>query len=124
MDGIRAAFIAKWGQVPVLELYRQMAIRQQKAGDFKLALWWAERGIAIYGTDCARPEAVEDLQKRADYFRGKLDPQPRPSRPLAVRSDQAEVEVLVCGACGRRFERIRVRGRKPTHCPECRRPTA
>jgi hypothetical protein len=81
MDSIRPAFIAKWGQVPVLETYRQMAIRQQGAKDFKQALWWAERGIAIYGTDCARPEAVEDLQKRADYFRGKLNPQPRPSVP-------------------------------------------
>jgi hypothetical protein len=124
MDRIRAAFMAKWGQVPVLELYRQMAIRQQKARDFDKALWWAERGIAIYGTDCARLEAVEDLQKRADDFRGKLNPQPRPSRPRPVPSDQAEIEVLICGACGRQFERIRVRGRKPTHCPECRRPTA
>ena len=69
MDSIRAAFMAKWGRVPVLETYRQMAIRQQKARDFEQALWWAERGIAIYGTDCARPEAVEDLQKRAaTYF--------------------------------------------------------
>jgi hypothetical protein len=31
MDGIRAAFMAKWDQVPVLETYKQMAIRQQKA---------------------------------------------------------------------------------------------
>jgi hypothetical protein len=124
MDSIRPAFIAKWGQVPVLETYRQMAIRQQGAKDFKQALWWAERGIAIYGTDCARPEAVEDLQKRADYCRGKLNPQPRPSRPRPVRSDQAEIEVLICAACGGQFERIRVRGRKPNHCPECRSPTA
>ena len=28
MDRIRVAFLSKWGQVPVLELYRQMAIRQ------------------------------------------------------------------------------------------------
>jgi hypothetical protein len=27
MDSIRVAFMAKWGRVPVLELYRQMAIR-------------------------------------------------------------------------------------------------
>jgi hypothetical protein len=120
MDGIRAAFMAKWGQVPVLELYRQMAIRQQKAKNFEQALWWAERGIAIYGTDCARPEAVQDLQKRADSFRGKLNPQPRPSRPQPVRSEQSEIELLVCGACGREFQRIRVRGRKPLNCPECR----
>jgi tetratricopeptide (TPR) repeat protein len=124
MESIRAAFMAKWGQMPVLETYRQMAIRQQKAKNFEQALWWAERGIAIYGADCARPEAVEDLQKRADYFRGKLNPQPRPPRPRAVRSEQSEIEVLICGACGREFQRTRVRGRKPLHCPECRNQTA
>jgi hypothetical protein len=95
-----------------------------EARDFEKALWWAERGIAIYGTDCARLEAVEDLQKRADYFREKLNPQPRPFRPRPVQSDQAEIEVLICGACGRQFERTRLRGRKPNHCPECRSPTA
>jgi hypothetical protein len=120
MDSIRAAFMAKWGHVPVLETYRQMAIRKQKAKNFQQALWWAERGIAIYGNDCPRLEAVEDLQKRADYFKGKLNPQPRPSRPRAVRSEQPEVEVLICGACGREFQRIRARGRKPLNCPECR----
>jgi HIRAN domain len=124
MESIRAAFMAKWGQVPVLETYRQMAIRQQKAKDFEQGLWWAERGIAIYGTDCARPEAAEDLQKRADYFRGKLNPQPRPPRPSAVRPEQSEIEVLICGVCGREFQRTRVRGRKPLHCPECRNQTA
>lgn len=58
MDSIRVAFMAKWGRVPVLELYRQMAIRQQKAKNLDQALWWAERGLTIYGTDCARAEAV------------------------------------------------------------------
>jgi hypothetical protein len=78
MDSIRVAFMAKWGRVPVLELYRQMAIRQQKAKNFDQALWWAERGLTIYGTDCARAEAVADLQKRAASYRAKLNPQPRP----------------------------------------------
>jgi len=124
MDGIRVAFMAKWGQVPVLELYRQMAIRQQKGKDFEQALWWAERGIAIYGTDCARPEAVDDLHKRAESYRAKLNPQPRPPRPSAVRPEQSEVEVLTCHNCGREFQRVRLRGRKPLHCPECRGQTA
>jgi hypothetical protein len=124
MDSIRAAMMAKWGQVPVLDTYRQMAIRQQKAKNFEQALWWAERGIAIYGTDCARLDAVEDLQKRAAAFREKLNPQPRPSRSRAVRPEQSEIEVLICGSCGRQFHRTRVRGRKPLHCPECRDQTA
>jgi hypothetical protein len=50
MDTIRQALMAKWGQLSWLETYRQMAIRQQKAKNFEQALWWAERGIAIYGT--------------------------------------------------------------------------
>jgi hypothetical protein len=120
MDSIRAAFMAKWGRVPVLEIYRQMAIRQQKAKNFAQALWWAERGIAIYGTDCARLEAVEDLEKRAESFRSKLNPQSGPSRSKAVRPEQSEIEVLICGACGGEFQRTRVRGRKPLHCPTCR----
>jgi hypothetical protein len=120
MGSIRATFMAKWGHVPVLETYRQMAIRQQKAKNFEQALWWPERGIAIYGTDCARAEAVEDLQKRAASYRAKLNPQPRPPRPRAVRPNQAEVEVLTCSKCGREFQRTRLRGRKPLHCPECR----
>lgn len=79
MAGIREAFMTKWEQVPVLETYRQMAIRQQKAKDYEQALWWAERGIAIYGDDAARPEAVADLQKRAETYRAKLQPKPRPA---------------------------------------------
>jgi hypothetical protein len=97
-----------------------MAIRQQKAKNFEQALWWAERGIAIYGADCARSEAMEDLQKRADGYRAKLNPQPRPSRPRVARSTQAAIEVLICASCGREFQRTRVAGRKPLHCPECR----
>jgi hypothetical protein len=72
MDGIRQACLDKWGTVPLLETYRQMAIRQQKAGNYGQALWWAERGIALYGRDCARPEAVEDLRGRAAKYRAKL----------------------------------------------------
>jgi DNA-directed RNA polymerase subunit RPC12/RpoP len=108
----------------VLELYRQMAIRQQKAKNFDQALWWAERGLAIYGIDCARAEAVADLQKRATFYRAKLHPQPRPPRPRAGRANQSEVEVLTCSTCGREFQRTRPRGRKPLHCPECRDQTA
>jgi len=78
MDSIRAALMAELGQIPMLEIYRQMTIRQQRAHSFDQALWWAERGIAIYGDDCARPEAVEDLRHRAADSRAKIA-----SRPLA-----------------------------------------
>ena len=76
MDGIREAFLAKWGKVPLLETYRQMAIREQKAKHYEQALWWAERGITIYSDDCARPEAVEDLRQRAATYKAKLAAKP------------------------------------------------
>jgi hypothetical protein len=57
-----------------------MAIRQQKAHDYSQALWWAERGLAIYGSDCARPETVEDLRSRAAKYRDKLTGQPGPDQ--------------------------------------------
>jgi hypothetical protein len=72
MDGMREAFLAKWGKVPLLQTYRQMAIREQKAKHYERALWWAERGIAIYSDDCARPEALEDLRQRAVVYRAKV----------------------------------------------------
>jgi len=72
MDAIRQACLAKWGKVPLLETYRQMAIRQQKADNYSQALWWAMRGIALYGNDCARPEAVEDLCGRVARYQAKL----------------------------------------------------
>jgi hypothetical protein len=74
MDGIRQACIEKWGELPQLDTYRQMAIRQAKAHDYRQALWWAERGLSIYGSDCARPEYVEDLRERAARYRAKLGP--------------------------------------------------
>jgi hypothetical protein len=49
-----------------------MAIRQQKAHHYSQALWWAERGIVLYGNDCARPEAIEDLRNRVAWRRHRL----------------------------------------------------
>jgi hypothetical protein len=70
--GMRAAFMAKWGMVPRLELYRQAAIRKAKQRDWEAVLYWAERGLAVYGDDAAREAAVEDLVKRRNQARAKL----------------------------------------------------
>jgi tetratricopeptide (TPR) repeat protein len=79
MDGIRDALLQKFGKVPLLETYRQMAIRHQKAKDWAEALRWAKRGIELYGQNAARPEAVEDLVKRVTAYSTKLatDSKPR-----------------------------------------------
>jgi tetratricopeptide (TPR) repeat protein len=91
MDSIRSACMAHWGKIPVLDTYRQMAIRQQKRHDYGQALRWAERGLALYGDDAARPEAIDDLRKRAVSYRTKIGPKklvaPSPGRPMAGRNE-------------------------------------
>ena len=72
MDGICQACISRWGDVPFLGTYQQMAIRKQKAKDFEQALWWAERGIALYGDKARYPNDVEDLRNRAARYRSKV----------------------------------------------------
>jgi hypothetical protein len=100
MDSIRTAFMAKWGKVPVLETYRQMAIRQQKAKNFEQALWWAERGIAIYGSDCARLEAVEDLKKQAALGPAAANGLGAQSRPVEHRqADDAVARGAAIAKC-------------------------
>ena len=139
MESICEAFMAKWGKIPLLYTYRQMAIRQQKKRDWEACKWWAERGLALYGERAAREEAVEDLIKRRNRAVAKLGAATRPRLQVTLESpstaivaitppagtpgtteSDAELEVLVCQECGRRFERMRVRGRKPTLCPTCR----
>jgi HIRAN domain/Zinc finger found in FPG and IleRS len=139
MESICAAFMAKWGKIPLLDTYRQMAIRQQKKKDWQACKWWAERGLALYGQRAAREEAVEDLIKRRNRALAKIEAASAPvlhtqreirngpevtlaspGKAQAIVSPGAELEVLVCQNCGSRFERMRVRGRKPMLCPSCR----
>ncbi len=139
MQSICDAFMAKWEKVPLLDTYRQMTIRQQKKKDWEACKWWAERGLALYGQRAAREEAVEDLIKRRNRAVAKLEAAATPRQQVRLEGthravvgatpsggmpgmtdSDAELEVLVCQECGRRFERMRVRGRKPTLCPPCR----
>jgi hypothetical protein len=83
MDGIRAALLAKFSKIPVLETYRQMAIRWQKAKDWQQAIWWTERGLALCGEQAARPEAVDDLLKRLTTYQAKLTAPTKPPRKAA-----------------------------------------
>jgi hypothetical protein len=127
MDTIRVALMQKFGRVPVIDTYRQATIRCQKAKDWSAAKTWAERGISIYGVDASRSDARQDLEKRLAYALAKLEvankPRaPRPKRSVAAHATAAatEIEALVCAVCGRSFERVRTRGRKPHACPTCR----
>lgn len=124
MDGIRDALLAKFGAVPFLETYRQMMIRQQKIKDWTRAIWWAQRGLALYADHAACPEVVDDLHKRLAAYQAKLatgssrPPNLAPVRRSALSNNV--IEVLVCAACGASFERAVVSGRKPKNCPGCR----
>ena len=138
MERICDAFRAKWDKVPLLETYRQMAIRQQKQKDWQACLWWTERGLSLYGSTAAREDAVEDLLKRRNRAMAKLEapakaappksPTSAVTTPLAESSGArppvgvvaGDVEILVCSRCEASFERARVRGRKPLLCLDCR----
>ncbi len=129
MDGIRDALLAKFAKVPLLETYTQMAIRQQKAKDWREAIRWAQRGVALYGEHAARPEAVEDLNKRIAAYNSKLQGQgpsarERPdTRTITGRTQPPAMETLTCESCGKGFQRPLARGRKPKQCPDCREPS-
>jgi hypothetical protein len=57
-----------------------MAIRRQKKRDWQACKWWAERGLALYGQQAAREEAVEDLIKRRNRAIAKLEAASMPEK--------------------------------------------
>jgi HIRAN domain len=127
MTSIRPALLDKFGVIPVVDTYRQAAIRCQKAKNWTGVREWAERGISVYGEEAARAAAVEDLHKRLSYANAKIEAPEKPRAPgpraATIRTPAAragEVEILVCTSCGATFERERTRGRKPHTCPTCR----
>ncbi len=129
MVTIRPALFEKFGRIPLIDTYRQAAVRCQKAKDWAAMREWAERGISVYGEHAARPEAVEDLHKRLGYASAKIEAAskpkpPKPARAVVISTTTApgsgEIESLVCVQCGATFERVRTRGRKPHACPTCR----
>ena len=73
MDSIIPCLQEELGGIPALPTYKQAAIMKQKAQDFEGALWWAERGLALYGDQPIRSDYVEDLQKRIGRYRKKLE---------------------------------------------------
>jgi hypothetical protein len=123
MDALRPILIAKFGAMPVVEMYHQAVIRCQKAKNWDQMRRWAQRAITIYGDEAARPDEFVDLHKRVAVATAKLEtPERQKSRAPAqasYRPTLVEIETLVCVNCGSSFDRQRVRGRKPRHCPDC-----
>ena len=59
--------------VPSLPTYKQAAIMKQKTHDFTGALWWAQRGLTLYGDNAIRSDYVDDLKKRVAKYVKKLE---------------------------------------------------
>ena len=74
MPVIRPALMKLFDGVPLIEMYKQAAIRHQKAHDWQVALRWADAGLQVYGTEALQPELVDDLKRRAADYREKLKP--------------------------------------------------
>jgi HIRAN domain len=95
MDEIRPALYAKFDRIPLLDTYRQMAIRQQKAGNYEQALWWTQRGLDLYGDQAARAEWIEDLQSRAARYWNKVHPSQATATRQPGDTTSTSVETLV-----------------------------
>lgn len=72
MDSIRGALVEEFGGLPMVPMYRQMAIRKEKARSYAEALVWVNRGLSLYGDQCLREDAVVDLNKRVAKLRVKV----------------------------------------------------
>lgn len=83
MPILRSALIQKFGGLPLIEMYKQAAVRHQKAHDFGGALRWADAGLLFYGTQALRQEFVDDLTRRADSYRQKLRQEPPSRTPVS-----------------------------------------
>jgi hypothetical protein len=73
VGSIRAALVTKFGGIPIVDTYRQAAIRCQKAGKLDDAIRWTERGLAVYGDEALRNECIEDLNKRRTKYLAARD---------------------------------------------------
>jgi len=72
MNAIRPALIRDGGGIPMLPLYRQMAIMKAKAKDYDGAVRWCIRGLDVYANDALRQEDVRDLKQRLAKLNQKL----------------------------------------------------
>jgi hypothetical protein len=86
---LRGGLALGLSKIPVLETYRQMAIRRQKAKDWQQAIWWVERGLALYCEQAARPESVDDLRKRLSAYQAKLTTPTKPTEGGAESARRA-----------------------------------
>lgn len=126
--GMRQVLIDKFGALPRLETYKQCVIRQNKAKNYEAAAMWADRGLEMYGDNAFKDEWVADLEKRSAQAHARLEKASAPKAAKAamvvgeavVNPDGSVVETLTCQTCGKDFERVRTRGRKPSECPDCR----
>lgn len=71
MDTVVPLLVAALGGVPLLETYRQAAIRRDHLKHYASAVWWSERGLVLYGDRAFEQEWADDLRKRAQRCQAK-----------------------------------------------------
>lgn len=75
MSVTRHALLQKFGHLPLLETYKQAAIRHTKAGRPAEALRWARRGVELYGADAHDQAWVGELRERVSRLQARIERQ-------------------------------------------------
>lgn len=94
--------------------YDRLSLLLERAKRYAEAADVAELGLAH--PDCGNTRG-ETLRKRVARCRAKAVV---PVKPARLDGEAGEIETLTCVTCGREFNRVRTRGRKPHQCPDCR----
>lgn len=84
MDRIAPALIARFGGMPLLGSYKQLAILKTKQKDHEAARVWVRKGLALYGDRCIAEGAVADLENRLAKLDAKLGVEPAVAAVVAT----------------------------------------
>lgn len=82
----------------------------------------ASAGVALVCTDCGDSwlASRRSSRPRCAACKAASTSKPRAAVKQSAKVPTETVELLTCQSCGTQWERIRVRGRKPLQCSECR----
>lgn len=72
MPSIIGPLIEQNGRLPVVPMYEQQCVRQDKAHNWEAGLVWAERGVELYSQDPTCSSLAKRLRSRAAKFRARV----------------------------------------------------
>lgn len=73
IDSIVPTLRAHDGLLPVIPMYKQMAIHKEKTGDLQAAIEWSKAGLWVYKGDCIKKDHENDLRKRVQRLEAKVN---------------------------------------------------